>query len=290
MRCDVNLSVRKAGSKELGTRTEIKNLNSFRYLKEAIEYEARWQIETLEDGGSFTQATVLFDPATGTTRAMRSKEDAHDYRYFPDPDLLPLFVSAEWIAREQAALPELPAAKRQRFMADYALSAYDAAILTASLEMADYFEAAVRASKPEAAKLCANWVMVELAARLNREDKELAEALVSAAQLGGLVLRIADGTISNAMAKKVFEALWAGEGESADEIIEKQGLKQISDDGAIEQMVAEVLAANPVGVAEYKAGKEKAFNALVGQVMKVAKGKANPQKVSELLRQRLTTV
>jgi aspartyl-tRNA(Asn)/glutamyl-tRNA(Gln) amidotransferase subunit B len=221
---------------------------------------------------------------------MRSKEDAHDYRYFPDPDLLPLFVSKEWIERERASLPELPAAKRQRFVRDYGLSAYDSAILTASLEMADYFEAAVRACVPAAAKLCANWVMVDLAARLNREDKELSEAGVSAAQLGGLVLRIADGTISNAIGKKIFEALWAGEGSNADEIIEKQGLKQISDDGTLEKLVDDVLSTNPVSVAEYRAGKEKAFNALVGQAMKAAKGKANPQKVSELLRQKLSNL
>ncbi|MCL2075378.1 MAG: Asp-tRNA(Asn)/Glu-tRNA(Gln) amidotransferase subunit GatB [Betaproteobacteria bacterium] len=287
-RCDANVSVRRPGA-PLGTRREIKNLNSFRYLKEAIEFETRWQIETLEDGGQFEQATVLFDPATGETRAMRSKEDAHDYRYFPDPDLLPLLVSADWIEREQTALPELPAAKRQRFISDYGLSAYDAAILTASLEMADYFEAAVRASIPAAAKLCANWVMVDLAARLKREDREISEAAVNATQLGGLVMRIMDGTISNAIGKKVFDALWAGEGSDADEIIEKHGLRQITDSGAIEGLVDEALSANPVSVSEYKAGKEKAFNALVGQVMKAAKGKANPQQVTELLRQKLAS-
>ncbi|MCL2022140.1 MAG: Asp-tRNA(Asn)/Glu-tRNA(Gln) amidotransferase subunit GatB [Betaproteobacteria bacterium] len=287
-RCDANVSVRRPGA-SLGTRREIKNLNSFRYLKEAIEFETRWQIETLEDGGSFEQATVLFDPATGKTRAMRSKEDAHDYRYFPDPDLLPLFIAAEWIERERAALPELPVAKRQRFISDYGLSAYDAATLTASLEMADYFEATVRASNPAAAKLCANWVMVDLAARLKREDREISEAAVSAAQLGGLVARIADGTISNAIGKKVFDALWMGDGVNADEIIAKQGLKQITDSDAIEKLVNDALAANPGSVSEYRAGKEKAFNALVGQVMQAAKGKANPQQVSELLRQKLST-
>ncbi|MCX8145240.1 MAG: Asp-tRNA(Asn)/Glu-tRNA(Gln) amidotransferase subunit GatB [Azovibrio sp.] len=285
-RCDANVSVHRPGT-PFGTRREIKNLNSFRFLKEAIEYEIRWQIETLEEGGTIEQATVLFDPASGTTRAMRSKEDAHDYRYFPDPDLLPLVISSEWIERTRAELPELPEAKKQRFMADYGLSAYDATTLTASLEMADYFEAAVAAAGKDQAKLCANWVMVDLAARLNKAGLEIAQAPVSAVQLGGVVARIADGTISNAIAKKVFEALWVGEGASADEIIERQGLKQITDSGAIERLVDEVLAANPANVAEFKAGKEKAFNALVGQVMKAAKGKANPQQVNALLRQKL---
>jgi len=287
-RCDANVSVHRPGT-PFGTRREVKNLNSFRYLKEAIEYEARWQIETLEDGGAIEQATVLFDPATGETRAMRSKEDAHDYRYFPDPDLLPLFVSTDWIERERASLPELPTAKRQRFRRDYGLSAYDAATLTATLEMADYFEAAVGVAGSAQAKLCANWVMVDLAARLNRENREIAETAVNAAQLGGLVLRIADGTISNAIGKKVFEALWLGEGMSADEIIEQQGLKQITDSGALEKLVEEALAANPANVAEYRSGKEKAFNALVGQVMKATKGKANPQQITELLRQKLSS-
>ena len=285
-RCDANVSVHKPGT-PFGTRREIKNLNSFRFLKEAIEYEVRWQIETLEDGGKIQQATVLFDPATGETRAMRTKEDAHDYRYFPDPDLLPLVISPEWIDRTRADLPELPEAKKQRFMADYGLSSYDATTLTASLETADYFEAAVAVAGKASAKPCANWVMVDLAARLNKEGLEIAQSPVGAAQLGGLVARIADNTISNAIAKKVFEALWAGEGANADEIIEKQGLKQITDTGAIEKLVDEVLAANAANVAEFKAGKEKAFNALVGQVMKAAKGKANPQQVNELLRQKL---
>ena len=287
-RCDANVSVHQPGT-PLGTRREIKNLNSFRFLKEAIEYEARWQIETLTDGGKIEQATVLFDPATGETRAMRSKEDAHDYRYFPDPDLLPLVVSKDWMERERATLPELPSAKRQRFMRDYGLSAYDAATLTATLEMADYFEATVRVAGAAHAKLCANWVMVDLAARLNRENREILDATVSAAQLGGLVLRIADGTLSNAIGKKVFEALWLGEATSADEMIEAQGLRQITDAGAIEKLVDAALAANPASVAEYRAGKEKAFNALVGQVMKAAKGKANPQQITELLRQKLTS-
>jgi aspartyl/glutamyl-tRNA(asn/gln) amidotransferase subunit B len=287
-RCDANVSVRPLGQQELGTRREIKNLNSFRFLQQAIDYEVQWQIAEIEEGRAIRQATVLFDPSTGETRAMRSKEDAHDYRYFPDPDLLPLFIDHDWIERERAALPELPDAKKQRFSADYGLSAYDAAALTTSLEMADYFEAAVAVAGKSAAKICANWVMVDLAARLHKEDKTIGESPVSAAQLGGLAARIADNTISNAIAKKVFEALWSGEGASADAIIEQRGLRQITDSGAIEKLVDDVLAANAVMVAEFKSGKQKAFNALVGQTMKAAKGKANPQQVNELLRRKLT--
>ncbi|MDR0736004.1 MAG: Asp-tRNA(Asn)/Glu-tRNA(Gln) amidotransferase subunit GatB [Zoogloeaceae bacterium] len=285
-RCDANVSVRRPGA-PLGTRREIKNLNSFRFLKEAIEAEIRWQIETLEDGGKIEQATVLFDVETGETRAMRTKEDAHDYRYFPDPDLLPLVIPEAWILRVKAALPELPGEKRARFVADYGLSAYDAATLTASLATADYFEAATRTAGQANAKPCANWVMGELAARLNRENLDIAQSPVSAGQLGGLVARIADNTISNAIARKVFESLWSQEGQSADALIEKEGLKQITDTGAIEKLVDEVLSAHPASVAEFRSGKEKAFNSLVGQVMKAAKGKANPQQVNTLLRQKL---
>ena len=286
-RCDANVSVRPVGQQEFGTRREIKNLNSFRFLQQAIDYEVQWQIAHIEDGGRIEQATVLFDPDTGETRAMRSKEDAHDYRYFPDPDLLPLVIDRDWIERTRAALPELPAAKKQRFMDEFGLSAYDATTLTASLDVADYFEAAVAAAGRNAAKPCANWVMVDLAARLNKEGRELADSPVAAAQLGGLVARIADNTLSNNIAKKVFDALWNGEGRSADEIIEKQGLRQITDAGAIEALIDEVLAANPAMVAEFRAGKEKAFNALVGQAMKATKGKANPQQVNALLREKL---
>jgi aspartyl-tRNA(Asn)/glutamyl-tRNA(Gln) amidotransferase subunit B len=286
-RCDANVSVRPVGQKEFGTRREIKNLNSFRFLQQAIDYEVQWQIAHIEDGGRVEQATVLFDPDTGETRAMRSKEDAHDYRYFPDPDLLPLLIDRDWVERTRAAMPELPTAKKQRFVADYGLSAYDATTLTASLEVADFYEATVTVAGKAAAKPCANWVMVDLAARLNKDGKELADSPVSAEQLGGLVARIADNTISNNIAKKVFEALWSCEGQSADEIIEKQGLKQITDTGAIEALIDGVLAANAAMVAEFKAGKEKAFNALVGQAMKATKGKANPQQVNELLRKKL---
>ena len=286
-RCDANVSVRPRGQAEFGTRREIKNLNSFRFLKEAIDYEVQWQISEIEEGRGIQQATVLFDPETGETRMMRSKEDAHDYRYFPDPDLLPLVISADWIARVKSELPELPGQMRQRFIDDLGLSAYDATTLTASQEMAGYFEATVAVAGKANAKPCANWVMVDLAARLNKDARELTGSPVSPVQLAGLVRRIADGTISNNIAKKVFEALWNGEGATADEIIDKQGLRQITDSGAIEALVDEVLAANAANVAEFRAGKEKAFNALVGQVMKAAKGKANPQQVNDLLRRKL---
>ena len=286
-RCDANVSVRPVGQKEFGTRREIKNLNSFRFMQQAIDYEVQWQIATIEDGGRIEQATVLFDPDSGETRAMRSKEDAHDYRYFPDPDLLPLLIDDAWVERTRVSMPELPAAKKLRFVSDFGLSNYDATTLTASLDVANFFEAAVAAAGSGSAKLAANWVSGDFAARLNKDAKELTESPVSAEQLGALVARIADNTISNSMAKKVFEALWNGEGSSADEIIEKQGLKQITDTGAIETLIDEVLANNAVMVAEFRAGKEKAFNALVGQAMKATKGKANPQQVNELLRKKL---
>ena len=286
-RCDANVSVRPKGSDTLGTRREIKNLNSFRFLQQAIEYEARWQIDRLEDGGRIDQATVLFDPATGETRAMRSKEEAHDYRYFPDPDLLPLEISAAWIDEVKAVMPELPEAMKSRFERDYGLSAYDAGTLTAARETAAYFEQAVAAAGAGNAKLCANWVMGELAARLNREEMDIAAAPVGPAQLAGLVARLSDGTLSSKMAKEVFDALWGGEGKDVDAIIEARGLKQISDSGALEKIIDEVLAANPKSVEEFRAGKEKAFNALVGQAMKATKGKANPQQVNELLKKKL---
>ena len=286
-RCDANVSVRPKGQAEFGTRREIKNLNSFRFLKEAIDFEVQWQINEIEEGRKIQQATVLFDPDTGETRMMRSKEDAHDYRYFPDPDLLPVAISANWIARVKGELPELPHQMRERFINDLGLSGYDATTLTASQEMASYFELTVAIAGKANAKPCANWVMVDLAARLNKEGREIADSPVSAAQLAGLVLRIADNTISNNIAKKVFDALWNGDGTTADEVIERQGLRQITDSGAIAAMVDEILALNAASVAEFRAGKEKAFNALVGQVMKAAKGKANPQQVNDLLRKKL---
>ena len=290
-RCDANVSVRRHGAAELGTRREIKNLNSFRFLQQAIDYEVQWQIDTLEDGGRIQQATVLFDPDTGETRMMRSKEDAHDYRYFPDPDLLPLVIAPEWKARVQAEMPELPGAMKARFMDEWGLSAYDATTLTASKEVADFYQATVSAAGEapgtQLAKLCANWVMGDLAARLNKAELDVSASPVSPAQVAGLVARIADNTISNAIGKKVFEALWNGEGQSADTIIDQQGLKQVTDSGAIEAMIDEVLAANQKSVDEFRAGKEKAFNALVGQVMKASKGKASPAQVNELLKKKL---
>ena len=290
-RCDANVSVRRRGETALGTRREIKNLNSFRFLQQAIDFEAGWQIETIEDGGRIQQATVLFDPERGETRAMRSKEDAHDYRYFPDPDLPPLAIGSEWIDAVAATLPELPAAMKARFMRELGLSAYDATTLTATRETASYFARTVDAAGVAQAKQCANWVMGELAARLNREEREITDAPVSPAQLAGLVRRIGDNTISNSIARKVFDALWAGDGgsgdDAADRIIEQQGLKQVTDSSAIEAMIDTVLAANQKSVDEYRAGKEKAFNALVGQVMKASRGKANPAQVNALLKSRL---
>lgn len=286
-RCDANVSVRKKGAEAFGTRREIKNLNSFRFLQQAIDYEVQWQIDTIEDGGTIQQATVLFDPDTGETRMMRSKEDAHDYRYFPDPDLLPLVIAPEWIERVRGEMPELPGSMKARFMSELGLSAYDASTLTASKEVSSYFQVTVDAAGSAQAKLCANWVMGDVAARLNKAELDIADSPVSPVQLAGLIARIADNTISNAIAKKVFDALWNGEGGSADEIIDKQGLKQVTDSGAIEAMIDEVLAANQKSVEEFRAGKDKAFNALVGQVMKASKGKASPAQVNELLRKKL---
>ena len=285
-RCDANVSVRRPGE-PLGTRREIKNLNSFRFLQQAIDYEIQWQIERIEDGHKIQQATVLFDPDTGETRMMRSKEDAHDYRYFPDPDLPPLVIAAEWVDEVRRAMPELPAALAARLQSDCGLSAYDAAGLTASRETAQYFTDALAIAGAAQAKPLANWVMGELAARLNREERDIAQSPVSPAQLAGLVARIADNTISNSIAKKVFDALWNGEGKDADAIIDAQGLKQVTDASAIEPIIDEVLAANPKSVEEYRAGKEKAFNALVGQVMKASRGKASPAQVNELLKKKL---
>jgi aspartyl-tRNA(Asn)/glutamyl-tRNA(Gln) amidotransferase subunit B len=288
-RCDVNVSVRPKGTEKLGTRREIKNLNSFKFMQQAIEYETRWQIETLEDGGTIHQATVLFNPDTGETRAMRSKEEANDYRYFPDPDLLPLVITEADKALVQAEMPELPAAMKARFEAQYGLSAYDASALTTSRELADYFVAAVDAGAD--AKQAANWAMGSVSAKLNSEDKPISASPVSALQLAQLLKRISDNTISNNAAKQVFEAMWNAEGDAerdVDAIIAAKGLKQESDSGAIEAIIDEVLAANAAMVEEFKAGKEKAFNALVGQAMKASKGKANPAQVNDILKKKLT--
>ena len=285
-RCDVNVSVRPKGSEKLGTRREIKNLNSFKFMQQAIEYETRWQIETLEDGGKIQQATVLFNPETGETKAMRSKEEANDYRYFPDPDLLPLEVTEADKARVQVTMPELPQTMKARFEADFGLSAYDAATLTASREVADFFVATVQAGAE--AKPAANWIMGILSAKLNAEEKTLACSPVSARLLAMLLVRVSDNTISNNAAKQVFEVMWLGENAAdVDTIIAAKGLKQESDSGAIEAIIDDVLKANPAMVEEFKAGKEKAFNALVGQAMKASKGKANPAQVSEILKKKL---
>ncbi|CAM3957982.1 Asp-tRNA(Asn)/Glu-tRNA(Gln) amidotransferase subunit GatB [Bordetella muralis] len=287
-RCDANVSVRPVGQKEFGTRTEIKNVNSFRFLERAILFEARRQIELIEDGGTVVQETRLYDADRDETRSMRSKEDAHDYRYFPDPDLPPLVISPEWIEQVRTDMPELPAALRERFVREYGLSAYDAAQLSASRGMASYFEAVAQGLPAGQAKQAANWIMGEVTATLNREEKDIADAPVQAPALAALIGRIIDGTISNKIARDVFSAMWAGEqGGQPDAIIEARGLKQISDTGAIGAMIDDVLSANPAIVAEYHAGKQKAFNSLVGQIMKAAKGKANPQQVNELLKQKL---
>jgi aspartyl-tRNA(Asn)/glutamyl-tRNA(Gln) amidotransferase subunit B len=284
-RCDANVSVRPIGQKEYGTRCEIKNLNSFKFLQAAIDYEVRRQIELIEDGGKVVQETRLYDPDRDETRSMRSKEDAMDYRYFPDPDLLPLAISREWIERVQGEMPELPGAMRERFVRDYGLPEYDASILTGSRELAAYFESVAAAAADR--KIVANWLMGEVSARLNDAGIDIAQSPVSAQQLAGLITRVLDGTINNKTAKEVFAALWDRQGASADAIIEARGLRQISDAGAIEQLIDDVLAANPRSVEEFKAGKDKAFNALVGQAMKATKGKANPQQVNEILRRKL---
>ena len=289
-RCDANVSVRKPGA-PLGTRREIKNLNSFKFMQQAIDFEVRWQIDRIEDGYEIEQATVLFDPDTGETRAMRTKEDAADYRYFPDPDLPPLLIERDWVERVRAEMPELPRVQAERFVADYGLPEYDATTLTQSPAMGAYFEQAAKLSGQ--AKLVSNWIMGEISRRLNAGELDIAASPVSAAQLAALVARIADNTISNNAGKQLMDALWAGEaiaGEpqaQVDALIESKGLKQMNDSGALEAIVDEVLAANEKNVAEYRAGKEKAFNALVGQVMKASKGKANPGQVNEVLKARL---
>ena len=294
-RCDANVSVRPAGSTTLGTRCEIKNLNSFRFLEKAIQFEVRRQIDLIEDGGTVVQQTRLYDPDLDETRSMRSKEDAQDYRYFPDPDLPPLAIDAAWIARVASAMPELPAAMKARLEAAHGLGAADAAHLTASPEVARYFETAVAALPPgtvHGAKLVANWIQGEVAAALHRDGLDIAAAPVRPGTLAGLIARIADGTISGKIAKEVFDALWSGEGgaagdDGADRIIAARGLKQISDAGALATLVDQVLADHPAIVAEFHAGKEKAFNALVGKAMAATRGKANPAQVNALLKQKL---
>jgi len=282
-RCDANVSVRKPGD-DLGTRREIKNLNSFKFMQQAIDFEVRWQIEQIEDGHAIQQATVLFDPDTGETRAMRTKEDAADYRYFPDPDLPPLVIGRDWVARVQSEMTELPRVMAARFVTDYGLPEYDATTLTQSKAMAAYFEAAAKACGQ--AKLVSNWVMGEMSRRLNAGEVGIENASVSAAQLAAMIGRIADNTISNSAAKQVFDALWT-EGGEVDAIIEAKGLKQMNDTGALEAIIDEVLAANPKNVEEFRAGNSKALNGLVGPIMKASKGKANPAQVNELLLKKL---
>jgi aspartyl-tRNA(Asn)/glutamyl-tRNA(Gln) amidotransferase subunit B len=287
-RCDANVSVRPAGSEKLGTRCEIKNLNSFKFLEKAIEFEVARQIDILEDGGKIVQETRLYDANKDETRSMRSKEDAHDYRYFPDPDLLPLDISEKWIGDVRSSLPELPVEKHAKYVAQFGLSDYDASILTASRETADYFEQCLaQSATAAAAKLCANWIMGDLSSKLNSENLEIVQSKITPDKLRGLINRIEDGTISNKIAKEVFEAMWES-GDDADKIIDAKGLKQISDAGAIEKIIDEVLAANAAQVADYKSGKEKAFNSLVGQVMKATKGKANPAQLNEILKKKLS--
>lgn len=287
-RCDANVSVRPKGQTELGTRCEIKNLNSFRFLERAIQYEARRQIELIEDGGTVRQETRLYDSERDETRSMRSKEDSDDYRYFPDPDLPPLVITADWVQQVKTALPELPATKRQRFESDLGLSSYDAAQLTMDRAYADYFEQVSAQLPPGQAKLAANWILGELSAALNRDETGIDQSRVAPPALAALILRIIDGTISNKIARDVFSAMWADENDgNPDAIIDARGLKQISDTGAIGAMIDEVLAANPAIVEQYHAGKDKAFNSLIGQIMKAAKGKANPQQVNQLLKEKL---
>jgi aspartyl-tRNA(Asn)/glutamyl-tRNA(Gln) amidotransferase subunit B len=285
-RCDANVSVRPVGQDELGTRTEIKNLNSFRFVERAINYEIERQIEVLEDGGQVVQETRLYDSDKDETRSMRSKEESNDYRYFPDPDLLPVEISAEYIESVRQQLPELPSAKQQRFVEEYDLKPDDADLLTGARALADFFEATAIATEAKA-QLVANWVIGDLSAALNRDGMDIADSKISATELAGLLTRIHDNTISGKIAKQVFEAMWDGEG-SADEIIEEKGLKQITDSSAIEAAVDEVISANPGQVAEYKAGKDKLIGFFVGQVMKATKGQANPGQVNQILKDKLS--
>ena len=282
-RCDANVSVRPHGEQELGTRTELKNINSFRFVEKAIEYEIERQIDLIEDGNEVIQETRLYDPENNETRSMRTKEDAHDYRYFPDPDLPPLHLSEQFVENTRQELPELPDARRARFIEQYGLSPDEAGQLTASRDTADYFEAVAVNGE---AKMAANWIIGELTSYLNEENKDISESPVSAESLGQLLGRVHDQTISGKIAKEVFKAMWQGEGD-ADTIIENKGLKQITDTTAIEQIIDDVLAKSQTQVEQYKSGQEKVFGYFVGQVMKATQGKANPQQVNEILRAKL---
>jgi len=286
-RCDANVSVRPLGQQELGTRAELKNINSFRNVERGINIEVERQIELIEDGGTVVQETRLYDADKNETRSMRSKEEANDYRYFPDPDLLPLVLDPEMIEEIRATLPELPNAKRDRFIADMSLSLYDASVLTSSRELANYFEQVVAKTECKDPKLCANWIITTLLGALNKANLEIDQSPISAEQLGGLLVRISDNTISGKIAKQIFEALWNKEGKDADSIIEDKGLKQVTDSGAIEALIDEVIANNPGQVEQYRAGKEQLLGFFVGQIMKASKGKANPAQVNELLKAKL---
>jgi aspartyl-tRNA(Asn)/glutamyl-tRNA(Gln) amidotransferase subunit B len=286
-RCDANVSVRPAGSDKLGTRCEIKNLNSFRFLERAIEFEVKRQIEVLEDGGKIVQETRLYDADRDETRSMRIKEEAHDYRYFPDPDLLPLEVSEKWINEIKVSMPELPDTKRHSFISHYGLTPIQAAQLTATVEISSYSTHAFQNAEPKRFPQLVNWITGTLSAKLNEENLDISQSRISSSQLVRLDYRVADGTLSSKLAKEVFDAMWAGEGD-ADDIIAKRGLKQISDSGELERICNQVIAANARQVEEYRAGKEKAFNSLVGQAMKLTKGKANPQQVTEILKRKLS--
>ena len=285
-RCDANVSVRPKGEKKFGTRAELKNINSFRFVEKAIEFEVERQIDLIEGGGKVVQETRLYDSNKDVTRSMRSKEEAMDYRYFPDPDLPPLVITEDFIRGVGKTLPELPDAKRARFMKDYGLTAYDAGVLTASRELADYYEQLVRESGSDP-KIAANWVTGELAAFLNRDNKDIGASPVTVGMMTGLLKRLADNTISGKIAKEVFEAMWNGEGD-ADAVIAKKGLKQITDTGAIEKVIDEIIAKNPKQLEQYRAGKEALFGYFVGQVMKATQGKANPAQVNELLKKKLS--
>jgi len=283
-RCDANVSIRPKGQQEFGTRTELKNINSFRFVERAINVEIERQIDVIEGGGEVVQETRLFDADKNETRSMRTKEEANDYRYFPDPDLLPVVIDEQYLNEVRKTLPELPDEKQRRFEKHYGLNATDAGVLTASRDMADYFESVAKIS--EEPKLSANWIMGDLLGALNKNDQDLSQSPVTAEMLGGMLKRIADNTISGKIAKEVFEAMWQGEGD-ADTIIDKRGLKQITDSGAIEKIIDEIIANNPDQVEQYRSGKDKVFGFFVGQVMKVSKGKANPQQVNQLLKDKL---
>jgi aspartyl-tRNA(Asn)/glutamyl-tRNA(Gln) amidotransferase subunit B len=286
-RCDANVSVRLKGEEKFGTRAELKNINSFRFVERAINVEIERQIDIIESGGEVVQETRLYDADKNETRSMRSKEEANDYRYFPDPDLLPVEIDDAYLETVRATLPELPHEKKARFIEQFGLKTDDAEVLTSSRALADYFEKVVEASGNEA-KLSANWVVVELSGMLNKDGKEIDESPVTAEMLGGMIQRIKDNTISGKIAKEVFEAMWNGEGNSADEVIEKKGLKQITDTGAIEKIIDDIIAANPAQVEQFRAGKDKVLGFFVGQVMKATQGKANPGQVNQILKKKLS--